>query len=170
MANSVQRLFRLEGRATYAKCGAPSFHFGGDVSAPVVAAGDTYAAITKLAVGSNTSPGTNALSVTGNVPMPGYMFCAATIGSTGTRYNATGQVTFTVARLSGYAAGVWTITFGSAHPLGANYVVNVSGRVLFAYFAGNPAPTATAFSVIMMATGTSTPAVDGVFSFMVLAS
>ena len=75
-----------------------------------------------------------------------------------------------MARLSGYAAGVWTITFGSAHPLGANYIVSVTGRGVFAYVAGNPTPTTSAFSVVILAPGTSTPAVDGVFSFMVLAS
>ena len=42
MGNAVQRLFRLEGRATYAKCGAPSFQFGNsDVTNPTIAAGDT---------------------------------------------------------------------------------------------------------------------------------
>ena len=97
------------------------------------------------------------------------MFCAGVVGSTGTKYNPTGQVGFTVARLSGYAAGVWTITF-AAHPLGVNYNVSVTGRGVMAYVANNPAPTSTAFSVITLAPGTSTPAVDGVFSFMVLAS
>ena len=170
MTNGVQRNLRLEGRATYAKAGAPSFQLGGtNLTTPTLAVGDTYGAITSLAVGSYTSPGTNALSVTGNVSMPGYMFCAGVIGSTGTKYNPTGQVAFTVARLSGYAAGVWTITFATPHPLGANYIVNVSGRGVYAFVAGSPTPTAAAFSVVMVATGTST-AVDGVFSFMVLAS
>ena len=73
MGNAIQRLFRLEGRASAAKCGALSFHFGGDVGTPVVAVGDAYAGITKLAVGSYTSPGTNSLAVTGAVSMQGWL-------------------------------------------------------------------------------------------------
>ena len=57
MGNAVQRNFRLEGRSASAKTGANSFQFG---------VGDAYAGITKLAVGSYTNPGTNALSVSGN--------------------------------------------------------------------------------------------------------
>ena len=102
--------------------------------------------------------------------MPGYLFCAGVVGSTGTKYNATGQVSFTVARLSGYPAGAWTITFSSAHPLGANYVVTVAGRGVYTYVSSNPIPTSTAFVVVMLAPGTSTPPIDGVFIFMVLAS
>ena len=83
---------------------------------------------------------------------------------------STGQVTYTVARLSGYAAGVWTITFASAHPLGVNYVVNVSGRGVHTYVSTAPSPTTTAFVVVLLAPGTSTPPIDAVFSFTVLAS
>ena len=50
--------------------------YPGVADSPCLAVGDTYCAATKLAVGSYTSPGTNALSVTGNVSMPGYLFCA----------------------------------------------------------------------------------------------
>ena len=63
MGNAVQRNIRLEGRVARATCGAPTFHIGGsNVDAPSLAVGDTYTGITKLAVGSYTSPGTNALS------------------------------------------------------------------------------------------------------------
>ena len=60
--------------------------------------------------------------------MPGYLFCGGVVGATGKKYASTGQVSYTVARLSGYAAGAWTITFASAHPLGANYIMNITGR------------------------------------------
>ena len=84
MGNAVQRTIRLEGRATSAKCGANTRNIGADVSSPTLAVGDTYGAITKLAaVGSYTSPGTNALSVSGNVTMPGYMFCAGLVSAAG---------------------------------------------------------------------------------------
>ena len=196
MANAIQRDLRLEGRAPYAKAGTPSFLLGGtDLAAATLAVGDTYAGITKLAVGSYTSPGTNALSITGNttisgtltsgglitasagmtvsgnVSMPGYLFCAGLVSATGTKLTSTGQVSYTVARLSGYAAGAWTITFASAHPLGANYIITTTGRGLInSYVSSNPAPTATAFVVVLGAAGTATPAVDSIFSFMVLAS
>ena len=192
MANAVQRNIRLEGRAI-AKCGAPSFHIGGtDIANPTLAIGDTYSAVTKLAIGSYTSPGTNALSITGNttvsgtltssglitasagmtvagnVSMSGYMFCAGMVGATGTKYNPTGQVSFTVARLSGYAAGVWTITFASAHQLGGNYTVTTTGRGNYTYISTAVSPTSTTFVVVILAAGTNAPT-DGIFSFMVLA-
>ena len=72
MTNGVQRNLRLEGRATYAKAGAPSFQLGGtNLTTPTLAVGDTYGAITSLAVGAYTSPGTNALAVTGNTTISG---------------------------------------------------------------------------------------------------
>ena len=172
MGNGVHRMIRLEGRAATALCGAPTFCIGGpDTSTPGIAVGDTYSAITKLVVGSYTSLGTNALSVTGNVSMPGYMFCAGTISATGSKLTSTGQVSYTVARLSGYAAGAWTITFASAHPLGANYIIHVTARGLVNIFvSSNVAPTSTTFVVVMLAQGTSSPNVDCLFNFMVLAS
>ena len=111
MGNGVQRNIRLEGRATYAKAGAPSFQLGGSVlTAPTLAVGDTYGTITKLAVGSYTTPGTNALSVTGTVSIPGFFFCAGVVGATATNDHGTGQATYTVARTSGQAAGGYTVT------------------------------------------------------------
>ena len=98
-----------------------------------------------------------------------FFFCAGIVGSTGTRYSTSGQVSFTVARLSGQAAGIWVITFSSAHPLGANYVVTLTPRNSAAYVCFNPAPTSTTFTVTLTAPGTAAPAVDGIFSFMVLA-
>ena len=112
----------MEGRDANAKCGAPTFQFGNsDTANPTVAVGDAYAGITKLAVGSYTSPGTNALSVTGKVSIPGFFFCAGVVGATATNVRQTGQIGFTVARTSGQAAGGYTITFDSAHPLGDLY-------------------------------------------------
>ena len=98
------------------------------------------------------------------------VICGGVVGATGTKYAATGQVSYTVARLSGYAAGAWTITFASAHPLGANYIINITGRGVYTYVSTNPIPTSTVFVVVILAPGTSTPPIDGVFSFMVLAS
>ena len=98
------------------------------------------------------------------------MWAAGTNSATGSKLISTGQVSFTVARLSGYAAGGWVITFASAHPLGANYVVTVTPRNSAAYICFNPAPTTTTFAVTLIAPGTASPTVDAIFSFMVLAS
>ena len=99
--------------------------------------------------------------------MPGYLFCAGLVSATGTKLTSTGQVSYTVARLSGYATGVWTITFASAHPLGGNYIATVAARNCVFYISSNPAPTATSFTVCTFTAGTVTLA-DAVFSFMVL--
>ena len=216
--NTKYRSWRLETRTAYARTGVPSLQYciSGDTVAPAVSMGDTYTAINKVAIGSYTDPGTNALSVTGNATvsgnltvstnttitgtlayggatvsgdatitgkiiaatmnvsafanLPGYMFCAGTISATGSKLVTTGQVSFTVARLSGYAAGGWLITFASAHPLGANYVVNVTPRNAAAYICFNPAPTTTTFAVTLIGPGTAAPTIDAIFSFMVLAS
>ena len=101
--------------------------------------------------------------------MPGYMFCAGVVSATGTKLTSTGQVTYSVARLTGKAAGIWGVTFASAHPLGANYVVTLTPRNSAAYVCFNPAPTAMGFTVTLTAPGTASPAVDAIFSFMVLA-
>ena len=113
---------------------------------------------------------TAQLSVNSYVTMPGYMFCAGTISATGSKLLTTGQNTFTVARYTGAPAGIWVITFGTAHPLGANYVVSVTPRNSAAYVCFNPAPTSMGFTVTLTAPGTASPAVDAIFSFMVLAS
>ena len=72
IGNAVQRNIRLEGRVAHAACGAPTFHLGGPtLDTPSLAVGDTYIAAPKLAVGSYTTPGTNALSVTGTTTITG---------------------------------------------------------------------------------------------------
>ena len=67
------RSWRLETRTAYARTGVPSLQYciSGDTVAPAVSMGDTYTAINKLAIGSYTDPGTNALSVTGNTIITG---------------------------------------------------------------------------------------------------
>ena len=147
---------------------SPTFCIGGpDTSTPGIAVGDTYSAITKLTIGSYTSPGTNSLSVIGNVSIPGFFFCAGVVGSTATNVRGTGQVTFTVARTSGQAAGGYTITFASAHPLGATYIVNLTGQYSLCTLNGGVA--AQSFKVMCYTPGTST-LVDSAFHFQVLVS
>ena len=166
MTNGVQRNLRLEGRDSYARAGSPSFVVGGpDLTAPTLAVGDTYGAITSLAVRSYTSPGTNALSVTGTVSMPGYTWCSGLVTSAGVKTTATGQVSYTSSRTS---TGIYVITF-AAHPLGANYIVLVTAQGYGASVRNTIAPTSTSFPVATYMWGTTTSA-DAIFSFMVLAS
>ena len=121
-------------------------------------------------MGSYTSPGTNALAVTGNVSMPGYMFCAGFVSATGSKTTSTGQVSYSVSRVSGYATGVWQITFASAHPLGANYIINLTCHGANGYISpGSSAPTSAGFKCAMYGNAT-TVLVDTPFYFMVLAS
>ena len=112
---------------------------------------------------------TGTLTVSGKVTMSGYMFAAGTVSATGTKITGTVQVAWTVARTAGQAAGVYTITFPTAHPLGGNYIVNVSAQGLWGMLRNAVLPTSTSFQVVTYTVGTSTAA-DGIFSFMVLAS
>ena len=140
----------MEGRSGKAECDTTCFHIGGPTpDTPCLAVGDIYSAVTKLAVGSYTSPGTNALTVTGAVSMPG-----------------TGQISWSVSRS---ATGIYIITWVTVHPSGANYIVTVAGQGINAMVRTTVLPTSTSFQVSTYTNGTSTLA-DGIFSFMVLAS
>ena len=102
--------------------------------------------------------------------MPCYLFRAGYVGATGTKITSTSQVSYTVARTSGYATGVWTITFASAHPLGANYIVNLSAQGVTSYLSpGSGASTSTLLKCATYQVGTTT-LIDTPFYFMVLSS
>ena len=77
--------------------------------------------------------------------MPGYMWAAGLVSATGTKVTGTGQVAWTVARTAGQATGVYTITFPTAHPCGANYIVTISAQGNLGYIRNTPAPTSTSF-------------------------
>ena len=112
----------------------------------------------------------NTVAITGNVSMPGYMFCAGYVSATGTKLASTGQVSYTVTRTSGFAAGCWTITFASAHPSGAYYITNLTGQGCTSYIGnGTYAPTSTKLIIVTFTNATTTLA-DYPFNFMVLAS
>ena len=245
--NASSRNFRMEGRAATAKTGANSFQFGNsDLTNPTISVGDAYAGITKLAVGSYTNPGTNALSVSGNtlislslqvnngiiadqitpplngdlqlngnntntkivlgtgttvitgttvgitgttsitgsltssglitanagltvagnVTMPGYTFASGLVSAAGAKITSTGQVNWSSSMASN---GLYLITFTSAHPLGANYIVHVTSQGGTAAVRGSTySPTSTTFGVHSLALGTGTPTALP-FSFTVLA-
>ena len=68
--NLHQRNIRFESRATYARTGAPSFHFGGVIpDNPVLSIGDNYAAFSKnVRIGDYINPIT-ALDVNGQITL-----------------------------------------------------------------------------------------------------
>ena len=99
--------------------------------------------------------------------MPGFFFCAGVVGATASPVHSTGQVTYTVARTSGQAAGGYTVTFGTAHPLGAAYIVILSGQYNVAVLNGGV--SSQSFKVMTYTIGTST-LYDSVFHFSILAS
>ena len=65
--------------------------------------------------------------------MPGYLFAAGLVSSTGTKLTSSGQVSWSVARTPGYPVGAWQVTFASAHPLGGNYMILATAHVLYFY-------------------------------------
>ena len=135
------------------------------VVSPPIASGLTLNGYgtTKIALG-------NTVAVTGNVTMPGYLFCAGMVSMALGKAASTGQVAWTVARVSGFATGVYIITFATAHPLGANYIVNITAVGTMAFLRGSSyAPTSTTFQVVSYQFGTTTLQ-DAPFSFMALAS
>ena len=113
---------------------------------------------------------TGNLTVSGRVTMTGYMFAAGVVSAAATKTTGTGQVVWTVARSAGQATGVYTITFPTAHPLGSNYIVTVTGVGTMNFLRGaSYAPTSTTFQVVSYQFGTTTLQ-DAPFSFMALAS
>ena len=106
------------------------------------------------------------MNVSSNVTMPGYTFCSGLVTSAGVKTTATGQVGYTSSWTS---IGIYVITFASAHPVGANYIVLVSAQGYGASVRNTIAPTSTSFQVATYTWGTTTSA-DATFSFMVLAS
>ena len=80
----------------------------GDIVAPAVSMGDTYTGINKLAIGSYTDPGTNALSVTGTLSVSdvatfskGITIPAGGCTNTGGLYLPSGVLTAGVTNVTG---------------------------------------------------------------------
>ena len=113
---------------------------------------------TKIALG-------NSVTVTGNVAMSGYTFASGMVSAAGAKVTSTGQVGWSSSLSS---AGLHLITFNSAHPLGANYIINVTSQGGAAAIRGSTyAPTSTTFQVACAAFG-STSVANSPFYFMIL--
>ena len=110
------------------------------------------------------------MNVSSYVTMPGCMWAAGLVSSSGGKTTSTGQVSYTVARTSGYAAGVWTVTFASAHPLGGNYIVQaIAQGAMTCIYPNTGAPTSTSFRMATYTIGSAVLA-DADLNFMVLSS
>ena len=102
--------------------------------------------------------------------MPGNLFAAGLVSSTGTKLTTSGQVSWSVARTPGYPVGAWQVTFASAHPLGASYMILASAQGGACHISiGSYAPSSTKFALATLTMGVATT-LDFNFSFMVLAS
>ena len=98
-------------------------------------------------------PIVNTLDVAGTVSMPGYMWAAGMVSATGSKLSGTGQMSWTVSRVS---TGIYTITWGTAHPLGANYIVTLTAQGLMSMIRNTVVPTSLSFQVVLYKIGTTT--------------
>ena len=98
--------------------------------------------------------------------MPGYTFCSRLVSAAGVKTTSTGQVSYTSSRKSTW---MYVITFGSAHPFGANYIVTATALGYQLIVRNAVLPRSTSFQVATFTIGTTTYS-DSVFSFVVLAS
>ena len=126
-------------------------------------------AVTGTLTSSGLITANAGLTVTGNVSMPGYLWAAGLISAAGAKLTSTGQVSWSVVRTPGFATGSWQVTFASAHPLGANYIVTVTAQGGTSYLStGAYAPTSTRITIATFTNAGTL--IDIPFSFMVLAS
>ena len=92
-------------------------------------------------------PIVNTLEVAGAVSMPGYMLAAGMVSATGTKIMGTGQVIWTVSRVS---TGVFQINFLTPHPLGANYIIGLVCQGGWGMIRSTVVPTSTFFKLLHM--------------------
>ena len=96
---------------------------------------------------ANTTP-TNTLTVNGTLACSGRMigemfFCAGRLNANGTKA-FTSSSSFSDFTCS-VSNNVYQVAFGSSHPAGANYVIQITGFGAVATVSSEVAPTATSF-------------------------
>ena len=86
--------------------------------------------------------------MTGNM-----FFCAGRINANGTKAftSSSSLYDFTCS----VSHNVYQIIFGSSHPAGANYVIEIAGFGAVATVSSEVAPTATSFQVVLYSTSSS---------------
>ena len=126
------RYIRLEARSSFTQCGVPEFQIG-PISNATPFVGDNYTYTPRpFVVGTqataNTTP-TNTLTVNGTLACSGQMtgkmfFCAGKVNSDGTKaFTSSSSLSDFTSSSNGF-----NITYGSSHPAGANYVVQVTAQ------------------------------------------
>ena len=118
--------------------------------------GDNYACRTiRFVVGpqatANTTP-TNTLTVNETLSCSGRMygtmfFCAGKVDADGIK--AVSSPSSFVDFVCSVSGNVYQTTFGTSHPAGANYVIQVSGQGAAATVSSSIVPTATGFRVVI---------------------
>jgi hypothetical protein len=101
-------------------------------------------------------------------------FCAGVVNGQNLSIRASqGQVSFTVARVANYPAGVYKVTFASSHPRGNDYVILVHSRGSNSYLtpaiAEAPTPQTAGYFHVTLRNTTATALQDEQFHFSVLA-
>jgi hypothetical protein len=195
--NNIIRTIRLENRSGNTLTGAPSFQLG-TAGSPTLSIGDNYARVTnKLWIGAQISQDTTpsdqltvygsasiltsvscgSLTTSGAVScssiscsgkVSGYTtFCSGKVNADGSKAfkSASSEVDFTP---SSTGTGTYAITFTSAHPAGANYVIQVSGvSCVTAVRTGVSIPS-TSFGIVCYNSSGSWTAGNNPFYFTVL--
>ena len=155
--SSFTRYMRLESRSGFTQCGAPELQLGrsGPRSATLFL-GDNYAYTPKpFVIGTqattNTTP-SNTLTITGTLSCSGQisghiLFCTGKVNPDGTKavLSPNSLADFACSVLS----NVYKIRFGTSHPAGANYVMQVSGQGAVATASSITVPTVTGFRVVL---------------------
>ena len=127
--------------------------------------GATTLASTLTCTGTATFNGDVTVFVTVNAM--GIYWVSGRVSGTTVLSSGGAAATWSVARVSGQAAGVWRITFPT-HPSGtANYNIIVTGYGVAAYVRTAYPNTSTYFDVTTYTIGTST-IIDGQYSFQVM--
>ena len=148
---------RLEARSGFTQCGVPELQLGRlGPSAATLFLGDNYAYTPRpFVVGTqataNTTP-SNTLTVNGTLAcsgqISGKMFlCAGKVNSDGTK--AVLSPSSLADFVCSVSSNVYQLTFGTSHPAGANYVIQVSGQGAVATVSSSTVPTATGFRVVL---------------------
>jgi hypothetical protein len=82
-------------------------------------------------------------------------FCARKVNADGTKsFLSSGSLSDFTCSVS---SNVYIITFGTSHPAGANYVIQVAGQGAIAHVSSSTVPTATGFRVVMYSAASTWP-------------
>ena len=154
---AIARNIRLEGRSDRCQCGVPDIQIGRPGSGvATLFIRDFHACcptpfVVWTQATTNTTP-SNALTVNGTLACSGQIsgkmfFCAGKVNADGTK--AVLSPSSLADFVCSASSNVYQITFGTRHPAGAKYVIQVSGQGAVATVSSSTVPTATGFRVVL---------------------